>query len=152
MKLSRHIAFLLAALAVLSATRVSSAADASSSAPSISPLSNEDVSYDFEVYWGEPRFGWFIVWEFGDGSTMEEGPFSSHYEASYWVVKLYNYDLQPEGSVGYEMVERELDPIMEYLVTVDTRAEAEMLAGILEGWGFYAEVRRVSIFEYMLSR
>lgn len=152
MKPSRHVAILLAALAVLSVSQVGSTAEPDSSSPSISWLSNEDVSYDFEVYWGEPRFGWFIVWEFGDGSTMEEGPFSSHYDASYWVVKLYNYDLQPEGSVGYDIVERELDPIMEYLVTVDTRAEAEMLAGILEGWGFYAEVRRVSIFQYMLSR
>jgi hypothetical protein len=150
MKTSLKITVLLAALTVVSTARLSSAGLPDSSAKT-SSINYADLYYDYEVWAGEPRFRWFVVWEFGDGSTYEQGTFLTEQEALNFVAKSYFGGYEPEGAVGFDLVEKEVEPVFEYITTYDKKSDAVSLANALENVGLYADVRRVSIFQYQYS-
>lgn len=151
MKTSLKITVLLAALAVVSTARLSSAALPDSSSKT-SSINYADLYYDYEVWAGEPRFRWFVIWEFGDGSTWEQGSFETEQDALNFAAKCYFGGYEPDGAVGFELVEKEVDPVMEYVITVDTKHFANEIADALADLGLYTEVRPVSIFQYTWGR
>lgn len=78
------IAVLLTAVAITYTSSTASAAKltaSSSSNTSVTQLNYADLLYDYAVYAGEPRYHWFIIWEYGDGSTSEQGQFLTEQDA-----------------------------------------------------------------------
>jgi len=148
---SSKILLFLAAMAVVSIAGFASAGLPGSSTTT-SSINYTDLYYDYQVWAGEPRFRWFIIWEFGDGSTYEQGTFLTEQEALNFVAKSYFGGYEPEGAVGFELVEKEVEPVFEYITTYDKKADAVALADALENVGLYTDVRRVSLFQYSLTR
>lgn len=147
------IAVLLTAVAITCSSSTASAAKltaSSTSNTSVTQMNYADLLYDYAVYAGEPRYHWFIIWEYGDGSTSEEGQFLTEQNALNYVAWLYFGGYVPEGVVDYTLVEKEVAPIMEYVATFDKKADAIALANNLQNIGLYTDIKKVGLFTYAI--
>lgn len=140
------VCVLFVSLAVSCVGTANAAVVSSSGSTSTSQLNYADALYDYEVYWGEPRFRWYIVWDMGNSSTIEYGSFLTEQEAFDFLAKCFFAGWEPEGYVGYEIVKREIEPLMTYLATYDKKADAIELANIVESLGFYVEIRKIGFY------
>ena len=147
------ITILLASLCLTCFTSPASAAIVSSSQQaSTSQFNYADVLYDYAVYAGVPRYRWFIVWEFSDGSTYQEGQFSTEQGALDYIAWLYFGGYEPEGAIGYDLVLLEVEPIMEHIATYDKKADALALANSLENIGLYTDIKRIGLYTFSIRR
>lgn len=145
------VCVLFVSLAVSFTGTANAAVGSTSSSTSTLELNYADMLYDYEVYWGEPRFRWYIVWDMGNSNTIEYGSFLTEQEAFDFLAKCFFAGWEPEGYVGYEIVKREIEPLMTYLATYDKKADVLELANIVESLGFYVEIRKIG-FDSLLSR
>ena len=116
----------------------------SAASSSISQTALADTFYDYAVYAGEPRYRWYIVWDMGNGDTIEYGSFYTEQSATDFLVHCFFAGWEPEGYVGYEIVERELEPILAYVATHDKLADALQQAATFQTLGYYTDVRKVN--------
>jgi hypothetical protein len=131
------------------------AAPAESTAPANSQINYVDLYYDFDFYAGQPRYAWVIVWEGSDGTLYDSDPYETEQEASFDASFAFGNNRVPiEGApqrvwiVDYEIVYKEIEPIMEYIATYDTLSEAENAANYFESYGYYTEIDFVSVYQY----
>lgn len=144
-----HCRKLLTILGALSAIALCLPGDADAAEGSSVPQTSytaEDTYYDFEVYIAEDVTMYRLIIHYNDGSSMslifETQEEAEMYEA--WLMSVNVYET--------EIVEVVVQGPWEYLITYDKRATAEAVAAYAEAIGFYAKVKRVSIFSYQLTR
>lgn len=147
------IAMLLTVVAITCTSSSASAAKltaSSSSNTSATQMNFADLLYDYAVYAGEPRYRWVIIWEYGDGSTSEQGQFLSEQDALNFAAWLYFGGYEPEGVVDFTLVEKEVAPIMEYVATFDKKEDAIALANVLQNLGLYTDIQKIGLFTHSM--
>lgn len=128
---------------------------AESAEPALTGINYVDLYYDFDFYAGQPRFAWVIIWEANDGTLYESGAYETEQEASLDASLAFGSHRVPISGahqrvsiVDYEIVYKEIEPIMEYIATYDTLAAAESAANYFEMYGYYTEIDFVSLYTY----
>jgi hypothetical protein len=121
------------------------AAEPSTQSSSTSPALNPDILYDYDLFAAsaEPRYGWFLVYRFGDGSTIESGPYASYYDAVYRLWFNAEHNVYP-GAIDVDLVERRLPPAWQFVQRFDKVADAAAMAAAFQQFGLLTDIRRVS--------
>ncbi|KAA5545445.1 hypothetical protein FYK55_07285 [Roseiconus nitratireducens] len=145
MNASQISAGVLTVLLTITSWQPAGAADASATPVSPSWIDPADLYYDYDVFAGEPEFRWQIIWNLRGGGSQISGNFTSYIDAEDFAEGLLEYHLEPAGTIGYEIVEVEVSPNLQFVLRYDKRVDAEALAAALEGIGMYTDVRPVRV-------
>jgi hypothetical protein len=117
------------------------------------PTLNPDVIYDYDLYAAEsaPRYGWFLVYSFSGGSTIESGPYSTYNQAAYRLWFNEEHNVYPTA-IDVDIVERQLPPAWQFVQRFDKLVDALAMAAVFDQFGLLTDIRRVSTLRLTTTR